>query len=155
MDKDKITIEQIDAVKARANVGYKEAKEVLEKFDGDVVEAILYLEDQSKIKSDVKIANTTYFKKVKNLVYKLNRTHVEIYKKERTVLRIPMSLGIVFSIIGLPIVITGLVVSILTGHRIKIENSSGEGCEINQTLDKVADKANDLVKKTTEEINKL
>ena len=155
MDKDKITIEQIDAVKARANVGYKEAKEVLEKFDGDVVEAILYLEEQSKIKSDVKIANTTYFKKVKNLVHKLNRTHVEIYKKERTVLRIPMSLGIVFSIIGLPIVITGLVVSILTGHRIKIENSNGEGYEINQTLDKVADKANDLAKKTTEEINKL
>jgi len=31
MDKDKITIEQIDAVRTRANVGYKEAKEVLEK----------------------------------------------------------------------------------------------------------------------------
>ena len=155
MNKDKITMEQIDAVKTRANVGYKEAKEILEKFDGDVVEAILYLEEQSKIKSDVKIANTTYFKKAKNLVYKLNRMHVEIYKKERTVLRIPMSLGIVFSIIGLPIVITGLVAAILTGHRIKIENSNGEGYEINQTLDKVADKANDLAKKTTEEINKL
>ena len=82
MDKNKITMEQIDIVKTRANVGYKEAKEILEKFDGDVVEAILYLEEQSKIKSDVKIANTTYFKKAENLVYKLNRTHVEIYKKK-------------------------------------------------------------------------
>ena len=64
-----------------------------------------------------------------------------------------MSLGIGFSIIGLPIVITGLGVAIFTGHRIKIENSNGEGYEINQTLGKVADKANDLAKKVKEEIN--
>ena len=37
-----INIEQIDAVRQRTNVGYKEAKEVLEKFDGNVVDAILY-----------------------------------------------------------------------------------------------------------------
>lgn len=151
----KITIEQIDTVKTRANVGYKEAKEILEKFDGDVVQSILYLEEENKIKSDIKIANTSYFKKAKNLVSKLNKITVEIYKKEKTVLRIPMSLAIVFSIIGLPAVIVGLVIAIFTGHRIKIENSNGEGYEINETLDKVSDRAVDLAKKATDEINKL
>lgn len=151
----KITIEQIDTVKTRANVGYKEAKEILEKFDGDVVQAILYLEEENKIKSEIKIANTSYFKKAKNLVSKLNKIIVEIYKNEKTVLRIPMSLAIIFCIIGLPAVIVGLVLSIFTGHRIKIENSNGEGYEINETLDKVSDKALDLAKKATDEINKL
>lgn len=151
----KITIEQIDTVKTRANVGYKEAKEILEKFDGDVVQAILYLEEENKIKSDIKLANTSYFKKAKSLVSKLNKITVEIYKKQNTVLRIPMSLAIVFSIIGLPAVLVGLVIAIFTGHRIKIENSNGEGYEINETLDKVSDKAVDLAKKATDEINKL
>lgn len=151
----KITIEQIDTVKMRANVGYKEAKEVLEKFDGDVVQAILYLEEKNKIKSEIKIANTSYFKKAKSLVSKLNKITVEIYNKEKTVLRIPMSLAIVFSIIGLPAVIVGLIIAIFTGHRIKVENSNGEGYEINETLDKVSGKAVDLAKKATDEINKL
>ncbi|MEG0843165.1 MAG: DUF4342 domain-containing protein [Romboutsia sp.] len=151
----KITMEQIDTVKNRANVGYKEAKEILEKFDGDVVQSILYLEEQNKIKSDIKIANTTYFKKAKSLVYKLNKINVEIYKKEKTVLKIPMSLAILFSIIGLPAVAVGLVIAIFTGHRIKIENSNGEGYEINEKLDIVAEKAVNLAKKTTNEINKL
>lgn len=151
----KITIEQIDTVKTRANVGYKEAKEILEKFDGDVVQSILYLEEENKIKSEIKIANTSYFKKAKNLVYKLNRITIEIYKKDKTVLRIPMSLAIVFSIIGLPAVIVGLLIAIFTGYKIKIENSNGEGYEINEKLDKVSDKAVDLAKKATDEINKL
>lgn len=151
----KITIEQIDTVKTRANVGYKEAKEILEKFDGDVVQSILSLEEENKIKSEIKIANTSYFKKAKSLVYKLNRITVEIHKKDKTVLRIPMSLAIVFSIIGLPAVIVGVLIAIFTGHKIKIENSNGEGYEINETLDKVSDKAVDLAKKATDEINKL
>lgn len=43
-----ISIEQIDLLRKRANVGYKEAKEALEKCNGDIVEALSYLEEQNK-----------------------------------------------------------------------------------------------------------
>ncbi|WP_369702635.1 UBA domain-containing protein [Clostridium moutaii] len=45
-----ISIEQIDSLRKRANVNYKKAKEELEKCNGDLVEALLYLEEQNKIK---------------------------------------------------------------------------------------------------------
>ncbi|MDF2595632.1 MAG: hypothetical protein K0R69_1973, partial [Clostridia bacterium] len=45
-----ITIEQIDLIMARANVSYAEAKSALEQTNGDVVEALLFLEKEQKIK---------------------------------------------------------------------------------------------------------
>ena len=40
-----ITLEKIELVKDRTGVGYKEAKEALEKTDGSVVDAIILIED--------------------------------------------------------------------------------------------------------------
>ena len=40
------TLEKIDEVRKRANVSYGEAKEALESCNGDVVEALIYLEKE-------------------------------------------------------------------------------------------------------------
>ena len=45
-----ITLDKVDAVIERTYVTYAEAKEALETCNGDVLEAIIYLED--KIKKD-------------------------------------------------------------------------------------------------------
>ena len=45
----KITLEQIDFLRERANVSYREAKEALEETGGDIVEALVMLERQNKV----------------------------------------------------------------------------------------------------------
>lgn len=45
---DKITIEQVEKLQQRANVSYEEAKEALEKCDGDILEALIMLEKEGK-----------------------------------------------------------------------------------------------------------
>ncbi len=47
-----VSLEQIDLLRKRANVSYEEAKEVLEKFDGDIIEALVYLEKNKKVNED-------------------------------------------------------------------------------------------------------
>jgi len=47
-----VNLEQIEALRERANVSYGEAKEALEVCDGDLVEALIYLEKNNKIKSE-------------------------------------------------------------------------------------------------------
>ena len=45
-----ITLEKVDMVKDRTNVTYEEAKEALEFCNGDVLEALIYIEkNQPKI----------------------------------------------------------------------------------------------------------
>ena len=151
---EKITMEQIDAVKTRANVGYKEAKEVLEKFDGDVVASILYLEEINKTKSEDKFTDSEYYKKYKETINWIEYLPIYEYKKDKVALDIPVSLGIVLTVVGLPAVGIGAATAILTGHKIKINNLN-EGSKINENLDKVVGRANDLAKKTKDEINKL
>ena len=150
-----ITMEQIDAVKTRANVGYKEAKEVLEKFDGDVVAAILYLENENKTKTDFKEDTGRYYKQGKSIIKKLNSIDVKIYKKDKVALNIPATVAIVGTIAAPHITIGGVILSVVTGHKIKIENLNGKEDKINEILDRASDKANEFTKKATDEINKL
>ena len=83
-----ITLEQIDILRKRANVNYKEAKEALEKFDGNIVEALAYLEEQEKIKPERAIENSSIFKSFKEVIGKLNDINFIIYKDDKTVLNI-------------------------------------------------------------------
>lgn len=44
----KITIEQVEKLQSRANVSYEEARDALEKCDGDILEALIQLEKDGK-----------------------------------------------------------------------------------------------------------
>lgn len=148
-------MEQIDAVKTRANVGYKEAKEVLEKFEGDVVAAILYLEDQKKTKTDIKEDTSRYYKQGKSIIKRLNEIEIKVYKGEKTALNIPASLAIVSTVVAPHITVGGVVVSICTGYKIKVENLGNKDSEINEMLYKASSKANEFTKNVTDEFTKL
>ena len=49
-----ISLEQVDKVIERTGVTYKEAKEALEVTEGDVLEAIIYIETQNQKKEQSK-----------------------------------------------------------------------------------------------------
>ncbi|MGL5314985.1 MAG: DUF4342 domain-containing protein [Peptostreptococcaceae bacterium] len=149
---EKITMEQIDAVKTRANVGYKEAKEVLEKFDGDVVAAILYLEEENKTRSDFREDSSRYYKKGKSIIKRLNEIDVKIYKKDKVALNIPATVAIIGTIAAPHITIGAVVLSVVTGYKIRVENLNSKGEQINEVLDKASVKANEFTEKAKEEI---
>lgn len=44
-----VTIEQVEKLQQRANVSYEEAKEALEHTGGNLLEAVIYLENQGKV----------------------------------------------------------------------------------------------------------
>ena len=62
-----ITLEQIDILRKRANVSYKEAKDALEKNNGNMVEALTYLEEQNRIKPEgIKIGDSSFINSIKH-----------------------------------------------------------------------------------------
>jgi hypothetical protein len=46
-----VTLEQVEKLRERANVSYDEAKAALEATGGDLLEALIYLEKQGKVKA--------------------------------------------------------------------------------------------------------
>ena len=145
-----VSLEQIDLLRKRANVSYEEAKEVLEKFDGDVIEALVYLEKNKKI-SEEPCCESKLFKKIKMLIKKGNKTKVVVSKKEETILKVPVNVVILCAVLAFPVMIAATVIALVTKHSIRVEKKSGEDSKINDVLNKVSIKVNDIVDDLSEE----
>jgi len=146
-----ISLEQIDALRERANVSYEEAKEALEKCSGDIVEALIYLENNNKImKEKGKSKCCSLWEKFLALIRKGNKTKFIIKKKDREVISLPVTVTVIAALIAPEFVGIGLLIALVVGYRFKFQGSLGENMEINNTLDKMSD----FVDNTKEKLNK-
>ncbi|MBU3159981.1 DUF4342 domain-containing protein [Clostridium frigoris] len=147
-----INLDQIDELRKRANVSYEDAKNALEQNEGNLIESLIYLEKQNKIKPDEKPCNdSTFFKKVKILIKTGNETKILIKKNDNVVLNICITLAVILTIVAAPIVIVGLLLAIITNHKIRIVKKNNENSEANKIFDKVSIIVNKVTKKIKEE----
>ncbi len=93
------------------------------------------------------MVDTTFFSKCKDIVDKLNNISIEVYKDNKTALKVPSTAAIIAAIVGLPLVVIGLILAACSGYRIKLENKNGNFSDINENLDIVTDKVKDFSKK--------
>lgn len=129
-----ITLEQIDLIMQRANVSYNEAKEALEQCNGDVVEALLYLEKFEKIKAN---KSTTSIEKLTTFIDKLNATTFIMKKKERVYVNVPLSVALIAIILCFYISILAIIISLIFGVRISITGENDIANKINSTFDEL------------------
>ncbi len=141
-----VNLEQIDMLRERANVSYNEAKETLEKCNGDVLEALIMLEAQEKVKhqktecceSDDGKSSHKILKTVKKLIKKGNETKFVIRKAEKTVINLPVNIVVIIAAITLPVTVGGVLLAMVTNHKIRFVKPDGEDMKINKTFDKVS-----------------
>lgn len=127
-----ITLEQIDLVIQRANVSYSEAKEALEACDGDVVEALLYLEKTDRVQPIKEKEKST--DKVVSFIDQLNATKFIMKKKERTYVNIPLSIALIAIILCFHVSIVTIVIALIFGVRISIVGENDVADKINSTI---------------------
>ena len=140
-----ITLERIELVKDRTGVGYKEAKEALEKTDGSVVDAIILIEDtidestKEGEKKNVEILNT-----VKEAVRKGNVSKIVIKKGDEIVMNLPVNIGIIGTVLFPWAAIGGCIAAL--GTKCSIELVKEDGAVVNvsekaaKTFETVKDK---------------
>lgn len=89
---DNITLEKIDILKNRFKISYSEAKETLEICNGNVVEALIYLEkNNSKINKEQFIDKDEVVQYIKRLVEKGNATRIKIKKDDEVIIDMPLN----------------------------------------------------------------
>lgn len=134
-----IDIQQVDLIMQRANVSYGEAKEALERCDGSIVDALVYLEKQDKVKQrKTSECGNGAMDKASNLIRKGNRTKFIIRKKEKDALNVPVNVAILAGILAFPVAAAGILLALFTNHRIRIEKEDGAGVQANEILDKMS-----------------
>lgn len=146
-----VRLENIDELRRRANVSYEEAKEALEMANDDMVEALVYLEKQNKVRASQTMGNkSSFWDKVKAIIKKGNETKFMIKRGDFIVISMPVTAAVIITIIAPYLTAIGLIIALFTGHRIKFEGKDACLGNINQTLDNVSDSIDSTKQKFTE-----
>lgn len=123
------TLEKIDIIRERTGVTYAEAKEALENCEGNVVDALIYIEKREKLNKDnVYATKDEFFDWLKDLVRKGNVNRIKISKDDRTVLDIPVNAGIAATLTALvwpPLIAIGILTAVFTKLTIEIVKDDG------------------------------
>lgn len=137
-----ITLEKIELVKDRTGVSYREAKEALEKSSGNVVDAIISIEDSVNGEnfgySDAE--SKDIISKLKEIIAKGNATKILIKKDDQVVVNIPINAGIIGSVVAPWGMIAGLVAAFGFKCRIEVVKNDGKSINITDKADKIYDK---------------
>ncbi|HCJ79491.1 MAG TPA: hypothetical protein DHV84_05830 [Desulfotomaculum sp.] len=78
-------LEKIDLLRSRREIGYQEAKYLLDEAGGDIVQVLIKLEERDRAKSE----NSRFMKWLR----KSWRTKIKINRGEQTILKLPLAAG--------------------------------------------------------------
>lgn len=142
-----VTLEKIELVKDRTGVTYKEAKEALEAADGNVVDAIVSIEDKTDGEtSSQKISQTgnEIIDKIKEVIDRGNANKIVISKDGEQLLNLPLNAGVIGAIVAPWGIILGIAASF--GFNCKIEVIREDGSVVD-----ITDKAGNLYEQAVEQ----
>jgi len=157
-----ITLEKIDIIKERTGVSYTEAKEALEECDGDVVNALIFIEAKQKKspKFNMEEMYTTkdeFMAWIKDALRKGNVTRVKIKKDETVVVDIPVNAGIaagIFALIYPALIGIGVLTAVLTKVTIEITKEDGTVEVVNTIIKNTVDEVKERFNETKDNFNK-
>lgn len=153
-------IEMVEKLREKANVSYEEARAALEQNDWDLLDALVALESQGKINREPQESFTTkkepqpvkeheqdlrgifarFFAYIVELINKGNKSTLDIKRKGKPVIAIPLTIVAVLMILIFWVVLWLLVVGFFFGFRYSISGPLGSE-PVNKAMDKAAQAA--------------
>ena len=144
-----ITLEKIELVKDRTGVSYREAKEALEATEGNVVDAIIKIEDEINAKVGAKLTDNgaKIVEKIKEYIRKGNVSRITIKREGEVMLNIPVTVGVVGTVLAPWLTVIGSIVAL--GMKCEILLTKDDGTVIDLSS-KVSDTFDDAKEKVSE-----
>jgi gas vesicle protein len=137
-----ITLEKVELVKDRTGVSYKEAKEALEAADGNVVDAIIAIEETINLTAKAKVSDhaKTVVEKIKESVAKGNIVRIRVKKEDEVILNLPVNAGVVGTVLAPWAAIIGVIAAFGTKCVIELVKTDGSIVDLSE---KATDKFSD------------
>lgn len=88
-------LKKIDIIRARANVGYKKAKEVLDEAGGDLIRALIHLEEERESwAGKLQDKGEELVHTLKDIYEKGAHTRIRLKKDDNTLFEVPAGVGL-------------------------------------------------------------
>ncbi len=148
-----VTLEKVDEVRNRTGASYGEAKEALTFTEGDVLEAVIYIEQmrsgegkKDSVKDDLSDMGNEIIEKLKELVKQGQVTRILLRKDDKNVLDVPVVAGAVGALIFTGATTVGIIAALATGCDLYIVKEDGEQIDIREVMKDTYENAKDKVK---------
>jgi len=151
-----IDLEKIELLRERADVTYEEARDALEKCNGSLVEAIIYLEKSGKIKPPPRETETSkgFWATVNKYIKIGNETRLVVSKEGRVVTDLSLIIVLLLTIILPPLVLVLILLAIFSGHHIRLEKPDSAEMPINKTFEDMTSAASKVTEQVKDALNK-
>jgi hypothetical protein len=145
-----ITLDKIDIIRDRTGVSYKEAREALTLANGNVVDALINIEESNNKNwtETISVKGSELVDKLKTIVNTGNINRIRIKKDDVVILDIPVTAGAISAVVMPKIAAIGTAAALLTKCTIEVERQNKGTVNvseaINTTVSNVADKVKDF-----------
>lgn len=152
---EEITLEKIDALRERTGISYSEAKEILEKNNGNLIDSLIYLErNQKTFTQNISETGNELVETIKEIIKKGNVSRIKIKKDNRLLVDIPVTAGIAAGAIGgilSPyLIIIGTIAAVASKVILEIERPDGQIDVVNKVMEDTYDNLKTKVEEARE-----
>lgn len=172
-------LEKVEKLRERANVSYDEAKKALEENGWDLLDAIVALEKEGKVKREGEESFTTQYGQthkieeqveeehkttlselfknfadwVKKLVKKGNENYFEVERKGKTILSIPVTVFVIVLLFCWQVVLVFLLIGLFFGFHYLFRGPAKSVGDVNKVLDSVSGTADAIKEGVKNSVN--
>lgn len=142
------TLQKIDDIIKRTNTDYSTAKNALDAANGDVLEAIIWIETQNRQKSSSQTEpkkGEQILNQLKDILSKGNATKLTIKKDNQVIVNIPITAGVVGAFVSPFLSAAGITAALLTQCSVEITQADGKIVNLGQKVDQGVDAAKDVM----------
>lgn len=160
-----ITLEKIDIVRDRTGVSYRQAKEALDAAGGNVVDALISIEEEGNkewsgsvsdwkdtVTETISVKGTEAVDKIKTLIQTGNVSRIRVKKDDYVIMDMPVTAGAISAVIMPQITAIGAVVALLTKCTIEVEKSNQEVINVTDAITNSADNITSKIKNVADNI---
>lgn len=123
-------LEKIDLIRQRMGISYREAREALTAAGGDVVEALVMLEDTGSPAAQwserITVTGRELVDKVRELIHEGNVRRIVIKKDDQVLLEFPVTIGAVGAILVPTLAALGVIAALVTRCTLVVVRREGK-----------------------------
>lgn len=151
-----ITLEKVDIIRERTGVSYAEAKKALEQCDGSLVDALIYIEENTpNKKTEIYTTADEFMQWMRELINKGNITRIKIKRDDKVLVDVPVNAGIaagVIAVIWPPIMGLGILTAVIAKVTVEITKADGSVEVVNKIIKSKVDVAKEKFSDVTSNV---
>ena len=152
-----ISLEKVDIIRDRTGVTYKEAKEALEAANGNVVDALINIEEagDKRWTETISVKGSEAVEKLKGIVKSGNVNRIRVKKDDYVILDIPVTAGAISAVVIPQLTAIGTAVALLSKCVIEVERPNKQTINVSEAITNTADNLAGKIKNAADDFKNI